>query len=104
MIGRAIQAPRPAAAAMTANHPNPVSGNILVCSVSMRTTPVPLCASNVASRVASRVEVGPMRAMSPVDHAWYRMDSPENLMMVHAIMWTDEPLDWDAVRSDVAEG
>ena len=43
-----------------------------------------------------------MRAMSPVDHAWYRMDSPENLMMVHAIMWTDEPLDWDAVRSDVA--
>ena len=45
-----------------------------------------------------------MRAMSPVDHAWYRMDPPENLMMVHAIMWTDEPLDWDAVRSDVAEG
>jgi diacylglycerol O-acyltransferase len=45
-----------------------------------------------------------MRAMSPVDHAWYRMDSPENLMMVHAIMWTDEPLDWDAVRSGVAQG
>ena len=45
-----------------------------------------------------------MRAMSPVDHAWYRMDSPENLMMVHALMWTDEPLDWDVVRSDVAQG
>ncbi len=45
-----------------------------------------------------------MRAMSPVDHAWYRMDSPENLMMVHAIMWTDEPLDWEAVRNGVAEG
>ncbi len=42
--------------------------------------------------------------MSPVDHAWYRMDSPENLMMVHAIMWTDEPLDWEAVRSGVAQG
>jgi len=41
------------------------------------------------------------RTMSAVDHAWYRMDTPENLMMVHAIMWTDEPLDWDAVRSEV---
>ncbi len=42
------------------------------------------------------------RAMSPVDHAWYRMDSPANLMMVHAIMWTDQPLDWDVLRDEVA--
>jgi WS/DGAT/MGAT family acyltransferase len=43
------------------------------------------------------------RTMTAADHAWYRMDSPENLMMVHAIMWTDEPLDWEAVRDDVGE-
>ena len=43
------------------------------------------------------------RTMSAVDHAWYRMDTPENLMMVHAIMWTDDPLDWDAVRSEVGD-
>ncbi len=43
------------------------------------------------------------RTMSAVDHAWYRMDTPENLMMVHAIMWTDEPLDWDALRSEVGD-
>lgn len=42
------------------------------------------------------------RAMSAVDHAWYRMDSPENLMMVHAIMWTDQPLDWERVRAEIA--
>jgi WS/DGAT/MGAT family acyltransferase len=41
--------------------------------------------------------------MSAVDHAWYRMDSPTNLMMVNAIMWTDEPLDWDMVRSHVGD-
>lgn len=41
------------------------------------------------------------RPMSAVDHAWYRMDSPENLMMVHAVMWSDEPFDWEAVRSTV---
>ncbi len=41
--------------------------------------------------------------MSAVDHAWYRMDSPENLMMVHAIMWTDEPLDWAVMREEVGE-
>ena len=45
-----------------------------------------------------------MPAMSPVDHAWYRMDSPENLMMVHAIMWTDQPLDWDILRGEIAAG
>ncbi len=41
------------------------------------------------------------QAMSAVDHAWYRMDSPENLMMVHAIMWTEQPLDWDRVRAEI---
>lgn len=42
------------------------------------------------------------RSMSAVDHAWYRMDSPENLMMVHALMWTDEPLDADTVREHIS--
>lgn len=41
--------------------------------------------------------------MSAVDHAWYRMDSPANLMVVHAIMWTDEPLDWDTLRAEIAD-
>ena len=45
-----------------------------------------------------------MAAMSPVDHAWYRMDSPENLMMVHAIMWTDQPLDWETLRAELGAG
>ncbi len=44
-----------------------------------------------------------IHTMSPVDHAWYRMDSPENLMMVHAIMWTDTPLDWEALRTEMTE-
>ena len=51
-------------------------------------------------------EKGPImtiHTMSPVDHAWFRMDSPENLMMVHAIMWTDEPLDWEALRTEMTE-
>jgi len=43
------------------------------------------------------------RAMSPVDHAWYRMDSPANLMMVHAVMWTDEPVDWVRLRDEVEQ-
>jgi diacylglycerol O-acyltransferase / wax synthase len=41
--------------------------------------------------------------MSAVDHAWYRMDTPANLMMVHAIMWTDQPLDWARFRGEVGE-
>ncbi len=45
-----------------------------------------------------------MPTMSPVDHAWYRMDSPENLMMVHAIMWTDQQLDWQSLRGELAAG
>lgn len=44
------------------------------------------------------------RAMSAVDHAWYRMDTPENLMMVQAIMWTETPLDWEQAREVVARG
>lgn len=39
--------------------------------------------------------------MSPVDHAWYRMDTPANLMMVNALLWTDEPVAADVVRSKV---
>jgi hypothetical protein len=106
MIGRAIQAPRPAAAADGREPPESQCPGTSWCALGVHANhPCSHCAPRAPrSRVASRVEVGPMRAMSPVDHAWYRMDSPENLMMVHAIMWTDEPLDWDAVRSDVAEG
>jgi diacylglycerol O-acyltransferase / wax synthase len=41
--------------------------------------------------------------MSAVDHAWYRMDSPANLMMVHAIMWTDEPVDRERLHDLVEQ-
>ena len=40
--------------------------------------------------------------MSAADHAWYRMDTPANLMMVQAIMWTDQPLDWTALRDEIS--
>ncbi len=33
--------------------------------------------------------------MRPLDHDWYRMDSPENLMVVDGLMWTTRPVDPD---------
>jgi WS/DGAT/MGAT family acyltransferase len=41
--------------------------------------------------------------MSGVDHAWYRMDRPENLMVVNALMWTIDPLDRESLRSVLKE-
>lgn len=41
--------------------------------------------------------------MSPVDHAWFRMDSPQNLLVVNAVMWTDRPLDDEVLREVVRE-
>lgn len=39
--------------------------------------------------------------MSAVDTAWLHMDRPTNLMVVHTIVWTDEPLDERALRGVV---
>lgn len=41
--------------------------------------------------------------LRPADAAWLRMDRPENLMVVNAVMWFDEPMDWNAFRTLVAD-
>ena len=41
--------------------------------------------------------------MSAVDSAWLRMDSPGNLLVVNAIFWTEEPVDFDAFRTVIGE-
>jgi WS/DGAT/MGAT family acyltransferase len=40
--------------------------------------------------------------MSAADAAWLHMDGPANPMVVNALVWFDEPLDWDRAR-DVIE-
>lgn len=37
--------------------------------------------------------------MSAVDSAWLRMDTPGNLLVVNAVIWTAEPADFDAFRT-----
>ena len=37
--------------------------------------------------------------LSPVDHAWLRMEDPTNLMMVTGIMIFDQPLDFERLRA-----
>jgi WS/DGAT/MGAT family acyltransferase len=41
--------------------------------------------------------------MGHADAAWLRMDSPTNLMVVNSILWFDDPVDMDALRSILAE-
>ena len=41
--------------------------------------------------------------MSAVDSAWLRMDSPGNLLVVNAIFWTEEPVDFDVLRTVIEE-
>ncbi len=36
--------------------------------------------------------------MSSADAAWLHMDRPTNLMIVHAVLWFEEPLDWSRVE------
>lgn len=43
---------------------------------------------------------GPMSAQ---DLLWLHMDRPTNLMIVDSVVWFDSPVDWDLVRSTVAE-
>ena len=38
------------------------------------------------------------RQLSTQDQFWLEMDRPNNLMVVDAVMWTAEPLDWDRLR------
>ena len=37
--------------------------------------------------------------MSNADAAWLHMDRPTNLMVINAVLWFDEPLDWDRVKA-----
>lgn len=39
--------------------------------------------------------------MSNVDAAWLGMDSPDNLMMITAVLWFRQPVDWDRLTSVV---
>jgi WS/DGAT/MGAT family acyltransferase len=41
--------------------------------------------------------------MSAPDAAWLHMERPANRMIVTSVMWFDEPLDWDAVRTVIEQ-
>ena len=42
--------------------------------------------------------MSPSQTMASADAAWLHMDRRTNLMVVNAVLWFDEPLDWDAAR------
>jgi diacylglycerol O-acyltransferase len=44
-----------------------------------------------------------MERMSSVDAAWLRMEAPANLMMITAVLWFDEPPDWERLKAVVRE-
>ena len=37
--------------------------------------------------------------MSPVDHAWLRMDEPSNLMIINGVLVMDEPVSFDRLKA-----
>lgn len=39
--------------------------------------------------------------MSSADAAWLHMDSPTNLMVVNAVLWFNEPLDWQRAKEQL---
>jgi diacylglycerol O-acyltransferase / wax synthase len=41
--------------------------------------------------------------MAPADAAWLHMDRPNNLMVVNAVMWFEQPPDWTLVRKILEE-
>ena len=41
------------------------------------------------------VEMPSRRPVGAVDTMWLNMDRPNNLMVIDAVMWFDEPVDWD---------
>ncbi|HYH95522.1 wax ester/triacylglycerol synthase family O-acyltransferase [Hyalangium sp.] len=44
-----------------------------------------------------------MERLASVDAAWLRMEEPTNLMMITAVLWFDEPLDWERLKAVVRE-
>jgi diacylglycerol O-acyltransferase / wax synthase len=47
--------------------------------------------------------VAARRRLSTQDQFWLEMDRPNNLMVVDAVMWTAQPLDWDRLRDVMDE-
>ena len=43
------------------------------------------------------------QTMTAADSAWLHMDSRTNLMVINAVLWFDEPLDWERVRATFME-
>lgn len=41
--------------------------------------------------------------MASVDAAWLRMEEPTNLMMITAVLWFDEPPDWERLKAVLRE-
>jgi diacylglycerol O-acyltransferase len=41
--------------------------------------------------------------MTPVDAAWLQMEEPTSLMVITAVLWFDEPLDWERLTEVVRE-
>lgn len=46
---------------------------------------------------------GQRQALPPADAAWLHMDRPENLMVINAVLWCDEPLPRDGLRAVLQE-
>jgi diacylglycerol O-acyltransferase len=44
-----------------------------------------------------------MERMASVDSAWLRMEESTNLMMITAVLWFDEPPDWERLKAVVWE-
>ena len=42
-------------------------------------------------------------AMSAADAAWLHMDRATNLMVINAVLWFDDPLDWEATQAVFTE-
>ena len=41
--------------------------------------------------------------MGSADAAWLHMDRPQNLMVINAVMWFDEQVDWTRFREVLQE-
>jgi WS/DGAT/MGAT family acyltransferase len=47
--------------------------------------------------------MGHRHAMTTADAAWLHMDRPTNLMVINAVLWFDDALDWPAVQATFRE-
>ncbi len=41
--------------------------------------------------------------MHPSDASWLQMEEPTSLMVITAVLWFDEPLDWERLTQGVRE-